>query len=249
MAFRKTRLYFRLLEALDAPGCPICSLLLEDGRRYLDGVMYERVTDVPTREQWRRSFGLCNLHFWQLASVPRASAPDFGFAIIAADLLKRFEGSLPEPQARSAGGLAALRKAFERIKAGLSRRSYAAGCPACRETGAAESYHLRHLLDCLGAEEFRGKYEASPGICLPHFALATYQSGAHEGFPILRAIQLAQARSLRGQLEEFVEAQDHRSDRRLTAEQANAWKRALEFLGGKPGAFGNQLKRPRRFGW
>jgi RNase P subunit RPR2 len=237
------------LDALDAPGCPICSLLLEDGRRYLDDVMYERVTDVPTREAWRRSFGLCNLHTWQLIDVSGSSAPDLGFAIIAADLLKGFERSLSEPQARATRKLAALGGVFERIRIRLRTKPRRTTCPACHETAASESYHLRYLLECLQCEEFRRTYEASAGICVPHFALVENQSSDHEHFPILRAIQAIKARTLRGQLEEFVERQDHRSRERLTADHTSAWRRALEFLSGKPGAFGNQLdpKRPWRF--
>lgn len=249
MAFRKTRLYFRLLEALATEGCPVCSLLLEDGLRYLDAVMYERITDVPTREQWRESFGLCNLHTWQLTKVPESSAPDLGFAIIAADLLRRFDRSQSDRQSRSAGRLGALREVLARIRTQWSNRSGRATCPACDETGAAESYQVHHLLECLQEDEFRRRYEGSSGVCLPHFFLVAKQWPRHPTFPVFRAMQLAKARSLRRKLEEFTEAQDHRSRARLTAEHASAWRRALEFLAGKPGTFNNELdsSRSRRF--
>lgn len=145
MAPRRDRLYFRLLEALDQAGCPICSLLLEDSRRYLDSVMYERVTDVLTRKEWRKSLGLCNMHTWQLTDISRSSAPDMGFAIIAADLLRKFEGSMQERQAPSTSKLASL---WVAIKRKLGRKLKRATCPACRQTGPSESYHLQQLLDC-----------------------------------------------------------------------------------------------------
>ena len=87
---RQDRFYFKLFDRLDQPGCPICGIVIDDSRAYLDSVLYERVTDVPTREGLRESFGLCNPHTWLLREVPASSAPDLGFAIIARDLLNRF---------------------------------------------------------------------------------------------------------------------------------------------------------------
>jgi len=238
MALRKNRLYYRLLEALHEAGCPICLLLLEDGRRYLDSVMYERITDVSTRAEFRQAFGLCNLHTWQLSDVPTASAPDLGFAIIATDLLKRFEGSVREQRALSSSKLRTLCEALKRKLGKIPRE---ATCPACRQTGATESYHLQQFLDCMADEEFRIRYVASQGICLPHFSLLATQLRKHTCFTILRELQVSKARSLRSRLEQFVERQDHRSREPLTTEHTNAWKRAFEFLAGKPGTFGNEL--------
>src|SRR5437588_338841 len=61
--------YYRLLEALDKPGCPICRCLLEDGRRHLDALLYEQVTDVETRRRLRAAWGLCNWHTWMLPTL------------------------------------------------------------------------------------------------------------------------------------------------------------------------------------
>ena len=238
MALRRDRLYYRLLEALDEAGCPICLLLLDDGRSYLDSVMYERITDVPTRETWRESFGLCNMHTWQLTDIPASSAPDLGFAIIASDLLRNFEGFMHGRRAPLRGKLGNLCEVIKRI---LGRKLKRASCPACRQTGASESYHLERLLECLADDEFRSKYEISPGICLPHFSLLARQSSGHAYFTILREMQVAKAQSLRTKLEQFIERQDHGSQEPLTAAHANAWKTALEFLGGKPGTFGTEL--------
>lgn len=238
MAQRRDRLYYRLLAALGGTGCPICSLLLEDGRSYLDSVMYERVTDVPTREELRRSFGFCNMHTWQLADVPASSAPDMGFAIIATDLLRNFEGSIHGERVSPRGRLGNL---WQAIKRQLGRTRKRAACPACLQTGASESYHLEQFLDCLGDEDFRSKYAGSPGMCLPHFSLLATQLSGHEHFTILREMQIDNARSLRNKLEQFIARQDHRSQEPLTLDHTHAWKRALEFLAGKAGTFGNEL--------
>ena len=77
--------YYRLLEALDKPGCPICRCLLEDGRRHLDALLYEQVTDVETRRRLRAAWGLCNWHTWML---PTLGGGMTGAAILHEDLVR-----------------------------------------------------------------------------------------------------------------------------------------------------------------
>ena len=91
---RKERSYFKFLDALRESGCPICGLIIQDGLGYLDSLMYERITDVPTRRELMDSFGLCNRHTWQLSRTPQISAAEMGFAIVASSLLKKFMLSL-----------------------------------------------------------------------------------------------------------------------------------------------------------
>ena len=75
---RQDRFYFKLFDRLDGPGCPICGIVIDDSRAYLDSVLYERVTDVPTREGLRESFGLCNPHTWLRARGARIERPGPG---------------------------------------------------------------------------------------------------------------------------------------------------------------------------
>jgi hypothetical protein len=87
----KDRSYFVFLEALEKPGCPICHLVVDDSRGYLDSLMYERVLDVPTRLGLMDSFGFCNWHTWQIPALPPICAPTVGFSIFASDLLRKFD--------------------------------------------------------------------------------------------------------------------------------------------------------------
>src|SRR5215472_2076532 len=41
--------FFRLLDACAQSGCPACRLVEDDGRRYLDALVYEQVNDPGTR--------------------------------------------------------------------------------------------------------------------------------------------------------------------------------------------------------
>jgi hypothetical protein len=57
-----------------------------------------------------------------------------------------------------------------------------------------------------------------------------------------RAIAPQLAR-LRGALARFIAKQDYRSAEPPTAEEAEAWREALEHVAGRPGLFGSDLAR------
>ncbi len=238
---RQDRFYFKLFDRLDGPGCPICGIVIHDSRAYLDSVLYERVTDVPTREGLRESFGLCNPHTWMLRDLPASSAPDLAFAIIARDLLNRFRDAAGSPPAT---GWRVLRAWLARAGSGLRARLKKTACPACVVAGRSESVHLRQLLDLLGDEAFAEKYRTSSGICIPHFLVAGETYAVHQHFAELRNIQIRAAQSLHDTLDRFTEKHDHRAREEITPAEARAWTEAMEFLGGKRGVFDGEMRNP-----
>ena len=242
---RQDRFYFKLFDRLDKPGCPICGIVIDDSRAYLDSVLYERVTDVPTREGLRESFGLCNPHTWMLRDLPASSAPDLGFAIIARDLLNRFRDAAGAPPVI---GWRALRGWLTRAGSGLRARLKRTACPACVVAGRSESVHLRQLLELLGDEAFAKKYRGSSGICIPHFLVAGETHAGHPHFAELREIQIRATQSLHDTLDRFTEKHDHRAREEITPAEARAWTDAMEFLGGKRGVFGSEIRRPASLG-
>ncbi len=241
----RDRFYFKLFETLDEPGCPICTIVLRDSRAYLDSVFYERITDVPTRMGLRDSLGLCNLHTWLLRDLPGSSAPDLGFAIIAKDLLSRFQRMAVEsgtPRRRS------LRVWFTRARSRLRARLKRNPCPACVYAARSESVHLRQLLDRLGETAFFEKYRRSAGICLPHFLMAEESHPDHAHLPRLREQQIRDAGFLHDTLDRFIEKHDHRAKDEITPAEAKAWIDAVAFLSGKRGVFDSEMRRPTRWG-
>ncbi len=242
---RKDSFYFKLFDRLDARGCPICGIVIDDSRAYLDSVLYERVTDVPTRLELRESFGLCNPHTWLLRDLPGSSAPDLGFAIIAKDLLNRFDGTAGAPPI---AGWRALRGWLARATSGLRARLKKTRCPACVVAARSESVHLRQLLDLLGDAEFSGKYHGSSGICVPHFLIAEESHPAHRQLAGLRDIQRRKAQALRDTLDRFIEKHDHHAREEITPAESKAWTDAMEFFSGKRGVFNSELHPPRSQG-
>ena len=238
---RKDSFYFKLFDRLDARGCPICGIVIDDSRAYLDSVLYERVTDVPTRMGLRDSFGLCNPHTWLLRDVPASSAPDLGFAIIAKDLLNRFERMAGEPPVV---GWRALKGWLGHTRSRLRAKLKRTRCPACVHAARSESVHLRQLLDLLDEADFSEKYRDSAGLCLPHFLVAEETQAGHRHFEQLREVQIRKAQSLHDTLDRFHEKHDHRAKDEITPAEARAWTDAMEFLGGKRGVFDSELHCP-----
>ncbi len=74
--------FFRLVDACDGPGCPVCRCLVADARQYLGSLLYEQVNDPDTRRRLHASWGFCNWHAWMLREV---SDPAFGSAIMYDD--------------------------------------------------------------------------------------------------------------------------------------------------------------------
>lgn len=238
---RRNRFYYKLFDRLDMFGCPICRIVIEDSRSYLDSVLYERITDVPTRLSLRESFGLCNLHTWQLRDLPETSTADLGFAIIAKDLLSRFQHMADKLAANQRRSLTTwLVRVRSRLRAALKRTR----CPACVHAARSESVHLQQLLDILDDEDFANKFQESSGICLPHFLQAEETQLRHVQFELLRTLQIRKAHHLYETLEQFLEKHDHRVQEDITPAEARSWMDAIDFLSGKRALFGSELHHP-----
>ena len=235
----KSRAYFKLLDALQSSTCPICALLLEDSRSYLDSLFYESVLDVPTRLKLIESFGFCSWHARQIPSLPSICAPDVGFAIFASDLLRKFDyaGRSIEERSRRWTWLSWFKRKRSRIVTLLKERP----CPACAQVKQFETFHLSDFVEAIGDEEFFAAYQPSCGICLPHFLILDEAYSTHANFPLLFKAQLAKGRALRSTLEEFIRKQDFRFSDEITSEESKAWKTALDVLAGSPGIFANEM--------
>src|SRR6266849_5998130 len=86
MTERKFISYFRLLDHCAGQGCPVCRLVTEDSRHYLDTLLSEQVTDPDTRRDLRASWGFCNWHAWMLLEIESSQT---GTAVIYEDLIAR----------------------------------------------------------------------------------------------------------------------------------------------------------------
>ena len=234
--------FFRLVEACDRPGCPVCHCLIADARQYLESVLYEQVTDPGTRARLGRSWGFCNWHAWMLRET---SAPSFGSAIVYEALVRavieRFERVAEPAAGRRRRRLGWLRRMGGRATgaATLAERYRARPiCPGCRLLVESERRYLEMALQFAGDSEFDRAYERSHGLCVPHVMRALEIDDGGAAGPRLVAHTLPKLADLRRDLEAFVGKHDHRNRQPFTEAESVACARALEAMTGAPGLFG-----------
>lgn len=58
------------------PGCPVCRLGEEGGRRYLFSLLWEYINDSGYRDKFLASRGYCRAHAWQLFELERTEFGD-----------------------------------------------------------------------------------------------------------------------------------------------------------------------------
>ncbi|MGQ9694025.1 MAG: DUF6062 family protein [Thermodesulfobacteriota bacterium] len=239
--------FFKLLEALKEPGCPVCTLVDRDSFRYLDALLYERVNDVRTRQELRKSLGFCNWHAWKTLEVNNCA---LGLAIIYGDILgilkknlqmklKRIRNLNPFP-----AELSFWSKLFpgRELKSRKINEEKIERCPACRRAQIFEKYYLEILLDYINEQEFEEKFSKSAGICFQHLQEAIENFPQHKNWPLLLKRQIEKLEGLQKELAEFVRKKDFQYAHEPRGSESDSWKRALEAVVGRKEVFSNKMR-------
>ncbi len=233
-------------------GCSVCRLRSAREDHYIYNTLYEHVNDPDTRSQMVRSLGFCASHAWQMQQTEQVNWQDgMGTAIVYEDLTARALAGL-----RNHLNRAALEEASPHRRKSRRRTRHGSGsekgrarteglppglvprgrCRACASGDEAESWLVETLVRDCAQEEFRGRYRASDGLCLPHLrqALATAASEGHADIErFLTATAVNKLDRLTNNLREYVrkESYENRSEPKLEAEQ-RAWIDAVTFFAG-----------------
>ncbi len=237
--------YFQLLDACTKPGCPVCRCLRELTFRSLDGLLYEQVTDAPTRAVLDRSWGFCAWHAWMATEVKNSA---LGVAIIYQDLLGQLRTRVSRAQRRLTSGRAVRgwRRLFRRaapvglVEARGARRP----CPLCVHVAESEGGYLHVVLDYIEDPEFEAAYARSLGICVPHLALALAYFPGHHGAGPLLGQTLRSLDRLDRELRGFIDKHAYRKHAPFTDGEAAAWCDAITVLAGRSELFGHEIPRP-----
>lgn len=242
--------------SLRQPGCPICRLRQRSDRRYLFNLLYENVSDGGTRLHLVRGMGLCPEHAWALQAIEHERWHDgLGVAIIYHDLAGRVSADLAgwldkNPPSRP-GWRTRLCKQLKRAGATerwLARRLSPAApgaslmanispverCRACELGGELKEIWLTWLVQGLADPDFRSRYAASDGLCLPHLRRALAQAGEKREVRCLAEVAAGKLDPLVCDLGEYVRKHDwnNREEPKVPREQA-AWLRAVAFFAGE----------------
>jgi hypothetical protein len=233
----QTMSFHDLRDALAQPGCPVCRLNAESAARFLDTLLWESVNDPERRREIRQTQGFCHEHAWRLV---RAGA-SLGVAIIMRDVLqdvlRTMEGAsfqeLPTLSLRRAHEALSPKQSAAATAAVVAQLEPQGTCPACTSVRRMEGIYLRALLsNLLGEHGLLSAYEASDGLCLPHFRRALASVRDENVFEALMSTQRAIWGRLIAHLGEFIRKNDHRFRGEPWGDEADAWVRGIAALAG-----------------
>jgi hypothetical protein len=144
--------FFELQKAAEQPGCPLCRIVADRARRYIDNMLFEHVSDRGFRAAYRAAGGFCDFHSRGL----EAFRDGLAVAILGRDILEdRIES-------------------FKKHSPWRPKRP----CPVCEERDRIEEEYLSFLADAgeggsddpPESRELRAVFTASDGLCAPHYA-------------------------------------------------------------------------------
>jgi len=237
-ASEKDLIYARLEEAMEHTECPICFLLAKAERGLIEEILYEHVQDPAVRKQLRDSLGLCPYHAWLLHDITlsRPEMNGLGVTIIYEDMLSTYLEALTSGDEQEA-------------KAGSGP------CLVCKHVREFETGYIEALAERIVRTDILTAYRNSPAIlCVRHYraireALKVMGDDALKAMKELRSIQIEKLRALTKLLREYIRKQDYRVKEEVTAEEARAWRVALQVLKGgrnSPSLLTYKLPEPRK---
>ncbi|HUI06832.1 MAG TPA: DUF6062 family protein [Verrucomicrobiae bacterium] len=234
--------FIYLRDALDAAGCPICTLVERACYRQLDNLFYENVSDVGVRLRLYKSKGFCNAHAWMATRIPHT---DSGIAIIYGDLLRSVI-ERTEAQVRQLAAAGSPRRLHRSRRRGRSASvlETTAPCPVCETARFNERVYFGELLKWFDDPELRTAFQRSFGLCLPHLDLAMRGFPDHPHLPELLATEREKLTGLQTELKEFSRKRDDRLANEPKDTDQAARRRAIELFVGKREVF--HRDRPRR---
>jgi hypothetical protein len=226
--------YRQLQAALETPGCPVCHLGQKAGRNYLDGLLWESVTDPDVSAGLVNSLGFCGRHSRESLSF---SGRRLGVAITQQTMLRAAVRGLEKHPAPSGPTL------WQRVQGGLARnRRPAAGegrfpslqpCPPCIIQEEAEERALQALLAHF-LEDLDEPLQAAGGLCWPHLQEALRLCRQPPVHAALIDLHRRLWQDLIAHLGEFIRKNDHRFHaEEIDDEERAAIERSILLLTGE----------------
>jgi len=210
--------HFNLRNALEQPGCAICTLIVNVIANDLDYLLYERVNDPGTRQELCASGGFCHRHAWELCKF----GDGMGVGMLYQGLLERAIASLQQKQPHR-----------PRLLGGEPPVS---PCPSCRQAEEVAQRYLPLFIENFDKPTFQSALERAHGLCLAHMHQALTVCRTEAQRAALIAWERGKLETLLGHLKEFLRKHDYRYIAEGYRErEGSSWLQAVEMFVGKPG--------------
>jgi hypothetical protein len=205
-----------LRQGLRSRTCPLCRVGHKADREYIWHFYDERSNDMDAVEEVRRAFGFCGEHIEMLRRIDvEDMKTTLSISVLFADT---FAGIVEQLQA-----------------IGPDSRFEPAPCPACASRDDYLRRNAEYLLDMLATSPgYREEFEASPGLCFPHFKLAWDLARTRGDREVLLAVQREASQSLLDELREHVRKHDDKYRHEPKGPERDSWQRAILLTAGWP---------------
>ncbi|MGD0462215.1 MAG: DUF6062 family protein [Tepidisphaeraceae bacterium] len=210
--------FFKLIEAMKQPGCPICARIIEDIHHGMDSFLYESVNDSGLRDQIRSDSGLCHRHSWQLARFGDA----LGSAILFRDVLATVLASLG-----STPSLSFFRKRSTRLGAQV--------CLFCRQEERSHEGLLSDLVAHIDDAELKKAWGGPAVLCIPHLSDLCGLLRDDAARRRITEMHRSKYMALCDEMEQLKEKQSYNHRPEEIGPEKDSWIRAIEVLVGRSG--------------
>lgn len=229
--------YFDLIDAMAEPNCPVCRLLKRDASKLLTTLLYESVTQPETHAIFRQSFGLCNVHGWQMAEQGNVMSIAVLYSAVVDETLKQTKNPANVSQR--------LRGMFNRTpQSDLSNAVTPDGdCPVCKRLDENQERYISVFVDKLTDERMMIAFESSDGLCLSHFR----QIVALNSTEVFVEMQRKKWQSVYDDMQEFIRKYDPTKADSAIGAEGDSWLRAIRQMVGEKGTH-PQVTTGKKFG-
>lgn len=238
--YRTPLRYFDLIEAFPQPGCALCRLLLRGVEQFIDSMLYEFTNTNDMHAAFSASRGMCSEHGHLLRYNKQGNVLAIArlYRTALDDVLAALNAPAAPPQSPSWA---------ERLLGGAARANNApladrlepeTGCIACDVMAEYERDYVGIICRYAGEARFQEAFQASDGLCLPHFRQVTRALTNPDDTRALVGIQTAIWQGLRAELETFIDKQNYEHIGEPIGREGDSWVRAIMRMAGEKGVFG-----------
>ena len=212
----------RLADLFEGGGCPLCRHGERSAARFLESMLWERVSDVGFQRELVEARGFCPRHTHEVVIADRRHmGGTLGSAILFGTVLRERLRELEDAR-RHAG-----RTRGRRLEAARA----APTCPACAQCDAAVSDAVAGLIEVAADPAWSEALAAAP-FCLDHLERLMIAGAGADPWRTIEDRQVARLRALADRLASFVHHSSHDRRHLLTEDELRAADSVEGLLGG-----------------
>lgn len=224
-----SRTYFDLIEAFKQPDCAVCRLTDAAVYQYIDIFIYENITNVARRQEIRDARLFCSLHTSKfLSGYGRLLSLATLEQDVLNDVLRSTNRVIEHPLGRPGMIGALFQNAARAIREAIRP---ARNCTLCDYEHSQERVMLGTLIQFIEEPDIRQAFEASNGLCLPHYYMGLGMPGRRERIIKVQQAVLAKTKA---DIDEYVRKRNPLyHDQEMNEDEAESPTRAAKLISGR----------------